>query len=206
MKKVLIIDNYDSFTYNLFQYVGEIRGEEPVVWKNDAIDIESTTRLNPLCCIISPGPGHPSVPRDRGNCSEFIRELYQTLPILGICMGHQILAYSFGADIVHAPEIMHGKTSKITHSGDTIFRGIPENIDVMRYHSLIVRKESLPKVFDVIAQTVEGLIMGIKMHDFPVYGLQFHPESIGTRYGKRSLIIFFRYAAKRNRCSSVKLI
>jgi anthranilate synthase component 2 len=192
MKNVLIIDNYDSFTYNLFQYIGEITGDEPDVRKNDEIDAGSIKELNPLCIVISPGPGNPSIPRDRGACAEIIRASYQTVPLLGICMGHQILAYSFGANITHAPAILHGKCSDIVHTGDELFHGLPERIRVMRYHSLIVEEESLPRSFAVIARTNDDLIMGIKMRGFPAYGLQFHPESIGTTFGKAILHNFLR--------------
>jgi anthranilate synthase component II len=192
MKNVLIIDNYDSFTYNIFQYIGEITGDEPAVRKNDDLDIGSIKKLDPICIIISPGPGHPSIRRDRGNCTEISLEFYQTVPLLGICMGHQILAYSFGANIVDAAVIMHGKCSDVMHTDDELFFGLPEKIRVMRYHSLVVEKESLPKSFDIIARTDDDLIMGIKMRGFPVYGLQFHPESIGTGCGKALLQNFLR--------------
>jgi anthranilate synthase/aminodeoxychorismate synthase-like glutamine amidotransferase len=192
MKNVLIIDNYDSFTYNLFQYIGEITGKEPAVIRNNEVDFKGIKKLDPLCIIISPGPGHPSIRRDRGNCTAICREFYQTVPLLGICMGHQILAYSFGASIVKASVIMHGKCSDVMHTDDEIFHGLPEKIRVMRYHSLIVEKESLPKNFDIIARTDDDLIMGIRMRGFPAYGLQFHPESIGTGYGKTILHNFLR--------------
>ncbi len=192
MKNALIIDNYDSFTYNLFQYIGEITGSEPAVRKNDEIDIESVRDLNPLCIVLSPGPGHPSTPRDRGNAADICREFYRSVPLLGICMGHQILAYSFGASVVRAPVVMHGKCSDVTHTGGELFRGLPRRMRVMRYHSLVVERETLPKNFDIIAQTGDALIMGIRMHGFPVYGLQFHPESIGTPHGKTILRNFLR--------------
>jgi anthranilate synthase/aminodeoxychorismate synthase-like glutamine amidotransferase len=196
MKRPLIIDNYDSFTYNLFQYIGEIVGEEPTVRKNDEIDVAGIKRLCPLCIIISPGPGHPSVARDRGNCVEICRTFYETIPILGICMGHQILAYSFGANISNAPNIMHGKCSDVALTNDGLFKGIPKNIRGMRYHSLIVEKKSLPDCFDVNATTDNGLVMGIKIRNFPAYGLQFHPESIGTLHGKAILHNFVRLCGR----------
>lgn len=196
MKRPLIIDNYDSFAYNLFQYVGEIIEEEPTVRKNDEIDVAGIKKLRPLCIIISPGPGHPSIARDRGNCVEICLAFCKTIPILGICMGHQILAYSFGATIASAPSTMHGKCSDITHINDELFKGIPKEIRVMRYHSLIVEKKSLPDSFNVIATTDDNLVMGIKMKNFPAYGLQFHPESIGTRHGKAILRNFVRICGR----------
>jgi anthranilate synthase/aminodeoxychorismate synthase-like glutamine amidotransferase len=188
--KILIIDNYDSFTYNIFQFIGDIIGIKPIVYYNDVININLIESIQPQKIIISPGPGTPYNKRDRGNCDKIIQKYYKEIPILGICMGHQIIAYNFGAKIVRCNEIMHGKTSTIDLKSSSIFKNIPPKINAMRYHSLIVERASLPICFDIIADFENKVIMGIKLKRYNCFGLQFHPESIGTDYGKKILTNF----------------
>ena len=175
----IVIDNYDSFTYNLVQYIGEI-DKDVLVYKNDEISIEKIINLNPDCIVISPGPGRPE---DAGISTEIISHLKGKLPIMGICLGHQAIGYSFGANIVNAEDIFHGKTSEIYHNNDPIFKNVPSPFTATRYHSLIIEKDSLGTEFDVIANTSKNLVMGIKHIKYDLYGLQFHPESILTEYG-----------------------
>ena len=177
---ILLIDNYDSFTYNLYQYLGEL-GEDLIVKRNDEITLSEIQQLNPEAIIISPGPGRPE---DAGECIAIIQQLHSKYPILGICLGHQAIGYSFGATIKKAENIMHGKVSKIHHQATSIFSGLPQEIEVMRYHSLVIKKETLPNEFEVLARSADDdEIMAIKHHEFPLYGMQFHPESIGTKNG-----------------------
>ena len=175
----IIIDNYDSFTYNLVQYVGEIDSEIRV-YKNDKIDVEKITSIAPDHIIISPGPGRPE---NSGVSIDVIEKLKGKFPILGVCLGHQVIGHVFGASIVTSENIMHGKTSHINHNGQDIFRGIPSPLEATRYHSLIIDENSLPKELEIIAKTSEGLIMGIKHREYCMYGLQFHPESVLTTAG-----------------------
>lgn len=177
---ILMIDNYDSFTYNLYQYVGEIYKDIKVV-RNDAVTIEDIGKMDLEGIIISPGPG---TPEEAGISIEVIKEFSGIVPILGICLGHQSIAAAFGGKVVRADKIMHGKTSIIKHNGKDIFEGIKNNLKVMRYHSLIAKKETLPEVLEVTAETADGVIMGIKHKEFKVYGLQFHPESYFTECGR----------------------
>lgn len=189
--KVLIIDNYDSFTYNLYQYVGEILEAKKLqftldVFRNNKITIN---KINKRCydkIIISPGPGDPSDKAYFGVCSEVITEIGRKTPILGVCLGMQGIAYYFGGRIVRAKLPMHGKTSIITHDGKGVFKGLPQGLEVMRYHSLIAEKESLPKVLIITAQANEE-IMGLRHKKYPIEGIQFHPESFATEGGKRIL-------------------
>lgn len=177
---ILLIDNYDSFTYNLYQYIGEFAKVKVV--RNDVITIEEIEKLNPNGIVISPGPGTPD---DAGISIEVIQKLGHKYPILGICLGHQSIAEAYGGKVIRAEQIYHGKTSKISVKGKTIFEGIPRKIEVMRYHSLIVDNKSLPDCLDVIGSTVEdNIIMALKHKEYEVYGLQFHPESIYTPKGK----------------------
>jgi len=185
---VLVIDNYDSFTYNLVQYLGEL-GAEPVVYRNDAITIEQMRELKPERILISPGPG---VPADAGITIDVIRAFAGGIPILGVCLGHQAMGEAFGGRVVRAPYLMHGKTSEICHDSATIFRGLPYRFKATRYHSLIVEKESLPDVLEVSATTPDGLIMGLRHRKFPVEGVQFHPESVMTEHGKKLLENFLK--------------
>ena len=180
---ILVIDNYDSFTYNLVQYLGEL-GVEPVVYRNDAITIEQMRKLKPERILISPGPG---VPSDAGATIDAIRAFVGEVPILGVCLGHQAIGEAFGGRVVRAPYLMHGKTSEICHDSATIFRGLPYRFKATRYHSLIVEKEDLPDSLEVSATTPDGLIMGLRHRKFPVEGVQFHPESVMTEHGKKLL-------------------
>ncbi|WP_163099490.1 anthranilate synthase component II [Peribacillus alkalitolerans] len=183
---ILLIDNYDSFTYNLYQQIGAFYKEIQVV-RNNKITIEEIKRLNPTGIVLSPGPGRPE---DAGICIDIIKNFYQHVPILGICLGHQLIAYAFGANIISAKEIMHGKVSSINHNGLGIFKSLPPTINVMRYHSLAVEHKSLPEKLNVLASTEDGEIMAIQHRDYRVIGLQFHPESIGTENGA-TLIQYF---------------
>ena len=177
---ILIIDNYDSFTYNLYQYVGEVY-EHVKVLRNDEFKIEELKKLPLKGSIISPGPGRPE---NAGLSIEVIKYFENIVPILGICLGHQAIGCAYGGKVISAPEIKHGKTSIITHNGEGIFKGIKVNLQIMRYHSLIVERDTLPEELEITAETKDGLIMGVKHRNFNVYGLQFHPESIFTEEGK----------------------
>ena len=186
---ILLIDNYDSFTYNLYQYLGEL-GESITVKRNDELTISEIKEMNPEAIVISPGPGRPE---DAGNCVKVIQQLHTNFPILGICLGHQAIGYSFGATITKAERIMHGKVSKIIHNDKGIFQALPQNLEVMRYHSLVIRKDTLPTQFEEIAtSTDDHEIMAIKHRDYPLYGMQFHPESIGTESGSVLLKQFLK--------------
>ncbi|MGL4664562.1 MAG: anthranilate synthase component II [Clostridium butyricum] len=183
---ILLIDNYDSFTYNLYQYIGEFA--EVKVVRNDEITIDEIIELNPKGIVISPGPGTPD---DAGISIDVVQKLGARYPILGICLGHQSIAQAYGGKIIRADEIYHGKTSKISVKGKLIFEGIPRKMDVMRYHSLIVYNMSLPECLDVIGSTVDdNIIMAVKHKEHDVYGLQFHPESIYTPKGKHIISNF----------------
>jgi len=185
---LLIIDNYDSFTYNLVQIFGEL-GAEPVVRRNDEISIDEVHQLKPARICISPGPGRP---RDSGVSLEIIRQLGSTTPILGVCLGHQCVAEVFGGQIVRAENLMHGKTSEIRHQGRGVFKNLAEPLEATRYHSLIVKRESLPDCFEITAETGRGEIMGLQHRQFPIHGVQFHPESILTGEGKKLLQNFLK--------------
>ncbi|MBN2483581.1 MAG: aminodeoxychorismate/anthranilate synthase component II [Candidatus Omnitrophica bacterium] len=187
-RKILMIDNYDSFTYNLVQYFGEL-GEDMAVVRNDQIGIEQIKKLHPARIVISPGPGNP---QSAGVSCEVIKQFYRDIPILGVCLGHQCIGSVFGARIVKAPSIMHGKTSLIYHNGHTIFKGLPSPFEATRYHSLIVDNHSLSANLEVNAHTEDGIIMGIREKVYPLYGVQFHPESILTGEGKKLLKNFLR--------------
>ena len=179
---LLLIDNYDSFTYNLAQYFGEL-GEEVLVYRNDEIDLATIQQLAPDRIVISPGPGDPD---DGGISNAVIRELGPTTPILGVCLGHQCMGHVFGGEVIRAPRLMHGKTSPVYHDGAGLFAGLPRPFAATRYHSLIVA-EPLPDELEVIAWTAEGEMMGLRHKEYPVVGVQFHPESILTEYGKELL-------------------
>ncbi|MEW6448119.1 MAG: aminodeoxychorismate/anthranilate synthase component II [Bacillota bacterium] len=180
---VLMIDNYDSFTYNLVQYLAEI-GSEVKVFRNDAITPEEVAELNPSHIVLSPGP---CTPNEAGVCLDLIRVFAGRIPILGVCLGHQAIGQAFGGRVVRAPRLMHGKTSAIHHDGRTVFQGIPSPFTATRYHSLVVAPEGLPGVLEISARTAEGEIMGLRHRNCPVEGVQFHPESILTEYGKELL-------------------
>lgn len=178
---ILMIDNYDSFTYNLVQYIEQL-GEEVLVRRNDGIAVSEIGKMNPAAIFLSPGP---CTPREAGITVDVVRHYHKRVPILGVCLGHQAIGYAFGAHVVRADRIMHGKTSAIINDGRTIFKGLPNPFQAGRYHSLIIKKDSLPADFEVSAHTEEGEIMGIRHLKYPLEGIQFHPESILTPQGKR---------------------
>ncbi len=175
-RRVLVIDNYDSFVYNLVQYLGEL-GAEPVVHRHDALTLEKAVALRPDGVLISPGPGTPD---DAGISLEVIRHFTGRVPVLGVCLGLQCLGQAYGATVVRAPEIMHGKTSLVRHRGTGIFTGLPQPLEATRYHSLIVDRDTVPDTLEVTAETDDGLIMGLRHRDAPTEAVQFHPESILT--------------------------
>jgi para-aminobenzoate synthetase component II len=185
---ILMIDNYDSFTYNLVQYLGEM-GEELAVHRNDQITVEEVAAMKPDRIIISPGP---CTPNEAGISVETIRRMSGTTPILGVCLGHQSIGQAFGGEVVRAGRLMHGKTSPIRHDGRTLFRGLPNPFEATRYHSLLVRRETLPDCLEISAETDEGEIMGLRHRDLPVEGVQFHPESVLTEHGKQLLRNFVK--------------
>ncbi len=185
---LLIIDNYDSFTYNLVQYLGEL-GQEMEVYRNDKIGIEEIEYMSPERIVISPGP---CTPKEAGISVELIQAFAGKIPILGVCLGHQSIAEAFGGDVVRNYRLMHGKTSMIRHDGKTIFAGLPNPFEATRYHSLIVKRETLPDCLEISAETDEGEIMGIRHKTYKVEGVQFHPESILTTVGKDLLRNFIK--------------
>ncbi len=183
---IIMVDNYDSFTYNLVQYFGEL-GEKLRVFRNDEITAAGIERLRPERIVISPGPGTPS---EAGISIEVIKRLGGKVPILGVCLGHQAIGEAFGGKIIRGPVIMHGKTSQIYHDGRTIFKGLPRPFTATRYHSLLVEKKSLPRVLEISAWTKKGEIMGLRHKKMKIEGVQFHPESILTEAGKKLLANF----------------
>ncbi len=185
---MLLIDNYDSFTYNLFQYLSEL-GEEVVVVRNDKTSIEEIEKMKPQRLVISPGP---STPQNAGISNEVIKHFGSTLPILGVCLGHQCIGYSYGGTIGQAKEIMHGKSSLIYHNSQGVLAGLPNPFPAIRYHSLIVKREGLPECLEVTAWTEDGEIMGLRHKHYPVEGVQFHPESFMTQVGKDLLRNFLQ--------------
>jgi anthranilate synthase/aminodeoxychorismate synthase-like glutamine amidotransferase len=178
--KLLMIDNYDSFTYNLVQYLGEL-GVEVIVKRNDAIDVAGARAIKADAIVISPGP---CTPAEAGVSVPLLREMAGELPMLGVCLGHQCIGEAFGGKVVRASRLMHGKTSRVAHDGCTIFAGLSNPFEAMRYHSLIVEPNSIPQSMEVSAKTAEGEIMGLRHREHRIEGVQFHPESIGTREGK----------------------
>ena len=180
---ILVIDNYDSFTYNLVQYLGEL-GADLRVFRNDRITLDEIADLRPEKIVLSPGP---CTPNEAGICLDLIRRFSGRIPLLGVCLGHQAIGQAFGGQVVRAPYLMHGKVSQIHHDGKTLFRGLENPFTATRYHSLIVRRETLPDCFKVSAETADGLIMGLRHRTLPVEGVQFHPESILTPEGKKLL-------------------
>jgi anthranilate synthase/aminodeoxychorismate synthase-like glutamine amidotransferase len=185
---LLVIDNYDSFTYNLVQYFGEL-GADPVVKRNDAVTADEVERMRPDKIVISPGPGTPA---DAGISMGLIRRFGPKLPILGVCLGHQSIGEVYGGKVVRAERLMHGKTSPIRHDGKGVFAGLPNPFEATRYHSLLVEKKSVPACLEVTADTAEGEIMGLRHREFPVHGVQFHPESILSKEGKDLLANFLK--------------
>ncbi|HXQ62908.1 MAG TPA: aminodeoxychorismate/anthranilate synthase component II [Acidimicrobiales bacterium] len=184
--RVLLIDNYDSFTYNLVQELGEL-GAEPVVFRNDAIDVAGIRAEAPDAVIISPGPGRPE---SGGVSLAVVTELGGEIPLLGVCLGHQCIGQAFGGRVVGAPELMHGKTSAIFHTGTGVFTDLPNPFEATRYHSLVLERESLPDVLEVTAETADGVVMGLRHRDLAIEGVQFHPESILTPTGPALLTNF----------------
>ncbi len=191
--QVLVIDNYDSFVYNLVQELGEL-GADPVVYRNDAIDVEAVRAAAPDAILISPGPGRPE---GAGISMAVIRELSGECPILGVCLGHQAIGQVFGGDVVPAPTLMHGKTSAIHHDGKGVFAGLPDPFVATRYHSLVVEPATVPEVLEVTATTAEGVIMGLRHRTLQVEGVQFHPESFLTPNGPSLLSSFLASASRR---------
>lgn len=187
---LLLIDNYDSFTYNLVHYLGEIGAETRVV-RNDALTVEEAISLNPKAIIVSPGPCDPA---SAGICVDLIRAAAEGIPIFGVCLGHQSIGEAFGGKVVRAEAIMHGKISRISHSGSGIFRDIPDGFDATRYHSLTIEPESLPDCLEVTAKTEDGTIMGVSHKQHQVHGVQFHPESIRSEHGKTLMANFLKLA------------
>lgn len=183
---ILVIDNYDSFTYNLVQYFGEL-GAELIVRRNDRTTIDEIEQLHPEKICISPGPGTPD---EAGISNELIRHFGARIPVLGVCLGHQCIGQVYGGEVVRADRLMHGKTSPILHEGDGVFFGLPIPFEATRYHSLIVRRETLPPELEIVAETSEREIMGLRHRHYPVHGVQFHPESIMTSEGKKLLANF----------------
>ncbi len=178
--RVLVVDNYDSFVYNLVQYLGEL-GAEPLVFRNDAITLEEARALRPDAVVISPGPGRPE---DAGVSNEVIAAMGTDVPVLGVCLGHQCIGEVFGGRVVRAERVMHGKTSLVRHTGAGVLAGLPDPFEATRYHSLVVERASVPDVLEVTAETEDGTVMGLRHRRLPVEGVQFHPESILTRAGK----------------------
>ena len=192
---ILVIDNYDSFTYNLVQYLGEL-GAEVEVFRNDAIDVAGVDRRAPEGILISPGPGTPD---DAGVTLEVLKAFTGKLPLFGVCLGHQAIGQVFGGDVVRAPRLMHGRTSPIEHDGRGVCRGLPSPYRATRYHSLIVKRETLPAELEVTAQTAEGEIMGLRHVRHPIFGVQFHPESFLTEHGHAMLQNFLELLPDKGR-------
>ncbi len=188
--KTLLIDNHDSFTHILAHYLAQASGEV-IVKKNDEITVAEIQKMAPTHLVISPGPGHPANLKDFGICAEVLQYFHTRIPILGVCLGHQGLAQFFGASVVHAPQAMHGKRNLIQHKGSGLFKGLPNPLAVMRYHSLMVDPATLPAAFEVTATAEDGVIMAIQHRTLPLFGLQFHPESVGTEMGMNLIENFY---------------
>jgi len=195
---LLVLDNYDSFTYNLVQYAGEL-GAEPVVYRNDALTVEDVLALEPAAILISPGP---CTPREAGISVPLVRAAAAAgVPLLGVCLGHQAIGEAFGGEVVRADRLMHGKTTMVAHTGHPLFGGLPSPLEVMRYHSLVVSPQGLPKTLEITAWSNDRPprteLMGVAHRELPIYGVQFHPESVGTDQGKRILANFLSLSAAR---------
>ena len=196
---LLVLDNYDSFTFNLVQYLGELAADHPIaadllVERNDALTLEQIRALAPAAILISPGPGDPD---QSGVCLEVLRQLSPTIPTLGVCLGHQSIAQVYGGKVVRAKELMHGKTSPVHHSGQGVFEGLPNPLTATRYHSLIAERESLPDCLEITAWLGDGTIMGLRHRDYPhLQGVQFHPESVLTQQGHALLANFLRQVSR----------
>ncbi len=195
MSHVLLIDNYDSFTHNLAQLLGTL-GAQVTVARNDAIDLPQIRQLSPTHVVLSPGPGHPAVERDFGICAALIHALEPSTAMLGVCLGHQGIVHHLGGQVVRAPQIVHGKTSLIAHDGQGLFAGLEEKLEVMRYHSLVADPQHIPPSLRVTATTADGLVMAVEHRTLPIFGVQFHPESIGTPRGDRVVANFLKIGAQ----------
>jgi anthranilate synthase component 2 len=190
MQRVTLIDNYDSFTFNLVHYLGEL-GAEVSVWRNDEITVADTLASRPDAIVLSPGP---CTPNEAGVCLELVRSASETTPMLGVCLGHQAIGQAFGGDIVRAPAPMHGKVSRISHHARGLFRGLNGPFQATRYHSLIIERASTPSELEITAESDDGLVMGVEHRDRPVFGVQFHPESIASEHGRQILRNFLDLA------------
>jgi anthranilate synthase component 2 len=187
---ILVVDNYDSFTYNLVHYLNEL-GAQTVVHRNDAITVDEALGLRPEAVLLSPGP---CTPNEAGICLQLIGEAPESLPILGVCLGHQAIGQAFGGKVVRAPKPMHGKISRIKHQDKSVFHGLPSGFEATRYHSLTVERDSWPKDLEITAETEDGIVMGLQHKTLPLAGVQFHPESIATEHGHKLLANFLRGA------------
>ncbi|MGC9955781.1 anthranilate synthase component II [Roseiarcus sp.] len=190
MQRVTLIDNYDSFTFNLVHYLGEL-GAEVSVWRNDEITVADTLASRPDAIVLSPGP---CTPNEAGVCLDLVRSASETTPMLGVCLGHQAIGQAFGGDIVRAPAPMHGKVSRISHHARGLFRGLNGPFQATRYHSLIIERASTPSELEITAESDDGLVMGVEHRDRPVFGVQFHPESIASEHGRQILRNFLDLA------------
>ena len=188
MKKIILIDNYDSFTFNLYHYLSSLKVHVDVI-RNDKITSKEILKRRYNKIVISPGPGNPN---QSGNCLKIVKSLYKKIPILGVCLGHQIIGQVFGSKIIQARKLMHGKTSKITTKKNGILKNLPKTFEATRYHSLIIDKKSLSNDLEITAETKDGLIMGVQHKEYDVHGVQFHPESIKTKLGMKILKNFIR--------------
>ena len=186
MSKILVIDNYDSFTYNLVQYMGEL-GADLDVRRNDEVTVDEVKALAPEKIVISPGPGTPA---EAGITVDLIRQVGPTIPIFGVCLGHQAIGEAMGGNVIRAGRLMHGKTSMVTHHGEGVFAGLPSPLEATRYHSLVVERESLPDCLEITAESDDGYIMGLRHKTLPIEGVQFHPESVLTTHGMQMLKTF----------------
>jgi anthranilate synthase/aminodeoxychorismate synthase-like glutamine amidotransferase len=191
---IVLIDNYDSFTFNLVQFLGDL-GTPSEVWRNDAISVDAVVSMAPEAIVLSPGP---CTPNEAGICLDLIRATAGKIPLLGVCLGHQAIGQAFGGAVVRAPSPMHGKVSAITHGGSDVFEGLPSPFQATRYHSLIVERSTLPGELEPTAFTEDGIIMGLRHRTLPIFGVQFHPESIASEYGHEILANFLAIARGRN--------
>jgi anthranilate synthase component II len=195
MQRVTLIDNYDSFTFNLVHYLGEL-GAEVTVWRNDEISVADTLAAKPDAIVLSPGP---CTPNEAGVCLDLVRAASETTPMLGVCLGHQAIGQAFGGDVVRAPAPMHGKLSEVTHNSRGLFRGLNGPFRATRYHSLVIDRDSAPPELEVAAESEDGLIMSVAHRDRPVFGVQFHPESIASEHGRQILRNFLDLAGVFNK-------
>jgi anthranilate synthase component 2 len=191
MQRVALIDNYDSFTFNLVHYLGEL-GADVAVWRNDEISVEETLAQAPEAIVLSPGP---CTPNEAGICLDLVRAASETTPILGVCLGHQTVGQAFGGEVVRAPQPMHGKVSRIEHNARGLFHGLNGSFQATRYHSLVIKRSTVPAELEVSAEADDGLVMAVAHQERPVYGVQFHPESIASEHGRRILRNFLDLTA-----------